>query len=104
MPCLGLGVIPADPWVILLARAACAGPHACSVQHGKQDKVGVGSEPRMLGVTRISLPLLYGFRPCTYPSYIRHACPSKPRTISMRKKSLHITDLPMAAGDGRFVS
>lgn len=29
-PCLGLGVIPADPWVILLARAACAGPHACS--------------------------------------------------------------------------
>lgn len=26
----GLGVIPADPWAILLARAACAGPHAAA--------------------------------------------------------------------------
>jgi hypothetical protein len=33
----GLGVIPADPWAILLARAASAGPHA-----GWEEKSGRG--------------------------------------------------------------
>lgn len=82
-----------------LCRAACVQRAA---RETRQSGCGLGATDAW-GDAHLSTAVVW--ISSMYLPFIHTAClPSKPRTISMRKKSLHITDLPVPAGDGRFVS